>query len=60
VPGALEDSLQDKLTQMRKEKSVDKERADLMKSLLKVTRQRADIAKQYAVRVLLHSVFTLH
>lgn len=41
-------SLQDKLTQLRKEKSVDKERADLMKSLLKVTRQRADIAKQYA------------
>ncbi|KAN0134136.1 hypothetical protein V8E53_004519 [Lactarius tabidus] len=41
-------SLQDKLTQLRKEKSADKERADLMKSLLKVTRQRADIAQQYA------------
>jgi hypothetical protein len=36
---------------MRKEKSADKERALLKKSLLKVTRQRTDIAQQYAVRV---------
>ncbi|KAH8989237.1 P-loop containing nucleoside triphosphate hydrolase protein [Lactarius akahatsu] len=39
---------QDRLTEMRKEKSTDKERADLKKSLLKVTRQRTDVAQQYA------------
>ena len=45
---------QDKLNELRKEKSADKERADLKKNLLKVTRQRTDIAQQYAVRVFLH------
>ncbi|KAI9434892.1 P-loop containing nucleoside triphosphate hydrolase protein [Lactarius indigo] len=39
---------QDRLTEMRKEKSTDKERAELKKSLLKVTRQRTDIAQQFA------------
>jgi hypothetical protein len=42
---------QDWLTEMRKEKSADKERAGHKKSPLKVTRQRTDIAQQYAVRV---------
>ncbi len=45
---------QDRLTELRKEKSTDKERAELKKNLLKVTRQRTDIAQQYAVRVSLH------
>jgi len=45
---------QDRLTELRKEKSTDKERAELKKNLLKVTRQHTDIAQQYAVRVSLH------
>ncbi|KAI9442797.1 P-loop containing nucleoside triphosphate hydrolase protein [Lactarius psammicola] len=39
---------QDRLTELRKERSTDKERAELKKNLLKVTRQRTDIAQQYA------------
>ena len=58
--GAHVDGQQVKLAQLRKEKSADKERTELKKSLLKVTRQRADIAQQYAVRVSLHPASTSH
>jgi hypothetical protein len=40
---------QDRLAELKKAKSTDAERAQLRKSLLGVTRQRADIAEQYAV-----------
>ena len=60
VRGTRVDGQQVKLAQLRKEKSADKERAELKKSLLKVTRQRADIAQQYAVRVFPHPASTRH
>ena len=41
---------QDRLSELRRAKSTDAERAQLKKKLLSVTGQRADIAQQYAVR----------
>jgi hypothetical protein len=43
---------QDRLAELQRAKSTDKERARLKKNLLNVTGQRTDIAQQYAVRTL--------
>jgi hypothetical protein len=43
---------QDRLAELQRAKSTDKERARLKKNLLSVTSQRTDIAQQYAVRTL--------
>jgi len=40
---------QDRLAELQRAKSTDAERAQLKKSLLSVTNQRANIAEQYAV-----------
>jgi hypothetical protein len=40
---------QDRLAELQRAKSTDKERARLKKNLLSVTGQRTDIAQQYAV-----------
>jgi structural maintenance of chromosomes protein 5 len=41
----------DRLSELRRANSKDAERAQLKKNLLSVTRQRADVAQQYAVRI---------
>jgi hypothetical protein len=43
---------QDRLAELQRAKSADKERAQLKNNLLSVTGQRTDIAQQYAVRTL--------
>ena len=43
---------QDRLAELQRVKSTDKERVRLKKNLLNVTGQRTDIAQQYAVRTL--------
>jgi hypothetical protein len=43
---------QDRLAEIQRAKSTDKERSQLKKNLLSVTGQRTDIAQQYAVRTL--------